>query len=116
MLTVTKGGEQRAYTYNGDGTLVAQTANGVQTHFTQDLAAPLSQILQTTQGGATTSYLYGLERLASVSGSTRTLQLVWRMARGIRAWFVALPMAFIACTCLFLCCFGSSTPIYCGGA
>ena len=52
--------------------LVAQSANGVQTSFTQDLAAPLSQILQTTQGGATTSYLYGLERLASVSGTTRT--------------------------------------------
>ncbi len=49
-----------------------QTANGVQTSFTQDLAASLSQILQTTQGGATTNYLYGLERLASVSGSTKT--------------------------------------------
>ncbi|HZG65252.1 MAG TPA: hypothetical protein VEZ12_00815, partial [Herpetosiphonaceae bacterium] len=34
MLTTTKGSEQRSYTYNGDGVLVAQTANGVQTRLT----------------------------------------------------------------------------------
>ncbi len=72
VLTASTGSQQRSYTSNGDGTLVAQTANGVQTSFTQDLAAPLSQILQTAQGGATTNYLYGLERLASVSGTMRT--------------------------------------------
>lgn len=32
----------------------------------------LSQIIQTTQNGSVTNYLYGLERLASVSGSTKT--------------------------------------------
>jgi RHS repeat-associated protein len=42
------------------------------TRFTQDLASPLTQILQTTQGSATTQYLYALDRLASVSGNTRT--------------------------------------------
>ena len=72
LLTTTAGSTTRSYRYNGDGVLVQQTANGVVTTFTQDLAAPLSQILQTTQGGATTNYLYGLERLASVSGTMRT--------------------------------------------
>ena len=75
LLTVRAGLEQRSSSYNGDGTLVQQSANGVQTSFTQDLAAPLSQILQTTQGGAATNYLYGRERLASGSGSTRTWYL-----------------------------------------
>lgn len=31
------------YSYNGDGTLVAETASGTTTSYTQDLAAPLSQ-------------------------------------------------------------------------
>lgn len=61
-----------SYAYNGDGVLVAQTANSVTTRYTQDLAAPLSQILQISQGSASTHYLYGLERLAALSGSTRT--------------------------------------------
>jgi YD repeat-containing protein len=73
LTSVLKGSETRAYTYNGDGVLVAQTTNGVLTRYTQDLAAPLSQVLQTTQGSATTNYLYGLNRLASVAGSTRIL-------------------------------------------
>jgi len=38
------------YTYNGDGALVYDDA----TRYTQDLATPLSQVLQTTQGSATT--------------------------------------------------------------
>jgi RHS repeat-associated protein len=56
------------YTYNGDGVLVF---DGV-TRYTQDLMSPLSQILQTTQGVTTTTYLYGTDRLATVSGGTRT--------------------------------------------
>jgi len=56
------------YTYNGDGVLVYDGT----TRSTQDLIAPLSQVLQTTQGSATTHYLYGLDRLAAVAGSTRT--------------------------------------------
>jgi RHS repeat-associated protein len=36
------------------------------------LASPLSEVLQTTTGGVTTSYLYGVERLASRNGATRT--------------------------------------------
>jgi RHS repeat-associated protein len=57
-----------AYTYNGDGALV----DDGMTRYTQDLAAPLSQILQTTQGSTTTNYLYGLDRLAAQAGSTKT--------------------------------------------
>jgi hypothetical protein len=47
--------------------------SGVTTRYTQDLAAPLSQVLQTQIGAATrTDYLYGLNRLASLNGSTKT--------------------------------------------
>ena len=71
MLTTTKGSEQRANTSNGDGTLVAQTANGT-TRFTQDLVSPLSQILQTTQGTTTKHYVYGHERLYDQAGIVKT--------------------------------------------
>jgi RHS repeat-associated protein len=57
-----------AYSYNGDGVLVADGTR----RYTQDLASPLSQVLQITQSGITTNYLYGSQRLAAVSGSTRT--------------------------------------------
>jgi RHS repeat-associated protein len=56
------------YTYNGDGALVYDGT----TRYTQDLAAPLTQVLQTIQGSATTNYLYGMDRLAAAAGSTRT--------------------------------------------
>ena len=56
------------YTYNGGWALVDDGA----TRYTQDLAAPLSQLLQTTQGSATTDELYGLDRLAAVAGTSRT--------------------------------------------
>lgn len=71
-LTTTAAGQARTMRYNGDGTLVGQLANGDAITYTQDLASPLSQILQLTQGGATTDYLYGRDRLAFVAGSTRT--------------------------------------------
>src|SRR5207244_2161822 len=56
------------FTYNGDGALVFDGT----TRYTQDLASPLTQVLQMTQGSATTDYVYGTERLAAVAGSTRT--------------------------------------------
>ena len=56
------------YSYNGDGVLVYDGT----TRYTQDLAGPLSQVLQTTQGVTSTHYLYGQERLASVLSGTRT--------------------------------------------
>jgi RHS repeat-associated protein len=61
------------YAYNGDGTLVSQATSGVTTRYTQDLAAPLTQVLQTQVGAAArTDYFYGLGRLASLNGSTKT--------------------------------------------
>jgi len=59
------------YTNNGDGVLVSHTLGGTTTHYIQDLAAPLPQVLQVT-GGATTTYLYGLDRLAEVRSGQRT--------------------------------------------
>ena len=56
-----------SYSYNGDGVLLSDGA----TQYTQDLAAPLSQVLATTDGVTTTDYLYGAERLAAVRGGTR---------------------------------------------
>jgi YD repeat-containing protein len=71
LVMVTAGDQQRANSYNGDGVLIAQTTDGITTRYTQDLAGPLSQVLQTTENGRTTSYLHGLERLGAVNGSTR---------------------------------------------
>jgi PKD repeat protein len=69
--TIARGGT--TYAYNGDGTLVSQATGGVTTRYTQDLAAPLTQVLQTQVGAATrTGYIYGLNRLASLTGSTKT--------------------------------------------
>jgi RHS repeat-associated protein len=48
---------------NGDGTLVRSGT----TNYTQDIATPLSQIL----GDGTTTYVYGMERLYGIAGSTR---------------------------------------------
>jgi hypothetical protein len=52
---------------------VSQATSGVTTRSTQDLAAPLSQVLQTKVGSAAiTDYIYGLNRLASLNGSIKT--------------------------------------------
>ncbi len=55
---------------NADGTLVAQTQGSTTTRYTQDFAAPLSQIFS----DGTQRYVYGTpaERLYGVAGSTRT--------------------------------------------
>jgi RHS repeat-associated protein len=47
---------------------VAQTSGSATTRSAQDLASPLSQVLQI----GTTNYLYGMERLAAQTGSART--------------------------------------------
>jgi RHS repeat-associated protein len=47
--------------------LVAQTSDSTTTRYAQDLASPLSQVLQI----GTTNYLYGMERLAAQTGSAR---------------------------------------------
>ena len=48
------------YQYNGLGERVSQTVNGVNTHFTVDLNAGLSQVLD----DGTNTYLYGVGRIA----------------------------------------------------
>jgi len=64
---------QETYAYNGDGTLVSQTVGLSTMRFTQDIAGPQSEILQAqASSGATTDYLYGLDRLAASSGGART--------------------------------------------
>ncbi len=61
-----------SYSYNGDGVLVAQTQGSTTTRSTQDLVAPLSQILQLTQGTQRTDYVYGHERLMALEGTAQT--------------------------------------------
>jgi len=108
-LTAPSLGQTEAYTYNGDGALVAQAANGAATRYTQDLAtapapsdpssaagtagstggaAPaLTQVLQTTtgtSGGTPTDYLYG------ASGPTGDGRLASTTSgSGTHAWSVA---------------------------
>gem|GEM_PF-5798368 len=57
--------------YNGDGVLVAQTTGSATISYTQDLIAPLSQILS----DGTSQYVYGRDRLFGVAGGTRTWYL-----------------------------------------
>jgi RHS repeat-associated protein len=56
------------YTYNGDGVRVAQEIDGQSTSWVQD-AIGLAQVLIERTDTATTTYLYGLSRLAQVEGS-----------------------------------------------
>jgi RHS repeat-associated protein len=74
LTGTTTTGQSRAYSYNGDGTLVAQTANSTTSNYTQDLAAAQSQILAGTVGMTTTDYLYGQDTapLAALTTGTRT--------------------------------------------
>ena len=39
LRTVTAGSQTRSFSYNGDGVLVQQVANGIATRFAQDLQA-----------------------------------------------------------------------------
>jgi hypothetical protein len=52
--------------------LARQTTTGTTTRSTQDLQAPLSQVLEQTIIGTTTRYQYERERLAAVADSTLT--------------------------------------------
>lgn len=77
VASTMRAGTTTTNAYNGDGTLVSQVAGATTTRYTQDLAAPLSQVLQVI-GASTTSYLYGHERLA-IAGSPRT----WYLSDGL---------------------------------
>ena len=58
------------FTYNGAGDRVARTVDGVETRYTLDPAAGLTQVLQETTAGQTTSYLYGHDLLAQYDSGT----------------------------------------------
>ena len=77
VTSTTRAGTTTTNSYNGDGTLVSQVTGATTTRYTQDLASPLSQVLQTV-GANTTTYLYGLERLA-VNSSPKT----WYISDGL---------------------------------
>jgi YD repeat-containing protein len=74
VTALTRGGTTTTNAYNGDGVLVSQSVGATTTRYTQDLAAPLSQVLQVLGSGSTT-YLYGLDRLAAQAGGTTTWYL-----------------------------------------
>src|SRR6185295_18273919 len=46
-VTITATSQTRQNSYTGDGVLLKQIANGTTTYYIQDLASPLSQVLQT---------------------------------------------------------------------
>ncbi len=75
LTHVTSGGTTTTATSNGNGVLVAAERGTGITHFTQDLAAPLSQVLHQTQGTTTTTVLSGHARLAAVQHGTRSWEL-----------------------------------------
>ncbi|WP_161668727.1 RHS repeat domain-containing protein [Kallotenue papyrolyticum] len=72
LTSTTHNGTSTTHAYNGDGVLVAQTTGSTTTRYTQDLVAPLSQILQTTHGTQRTDYVYGHERLLALHGTAQT--------------------------------------------
>jgi RHS repeat-associated protein len=63
-MRVGAGVDVASYTYNGDGVLVReQNTWGTSAEYAVDLAAPLSQVLQTRLSGSTRNVLYGQGRL-----------------------------------------------------
>ncbi len=71
LKTVTTSAGIFSYTYNGLGDRLSQTANGLTTQYTLDLAGGLTQVLaeNTPQGNVTNTYLYGRERIAQANAS-----------------------------------------------
>ena len=70
LTQVVSGTLTTEFVYNGAGDRVAKTMDGVETRYTLDPAAGLTQILQETTGGQTTSYLYGHDLLAQYDSGT----------------------------------------------
>ncbi|GAB4210947.1 MAG: hypothetical protein OHK0022_44910 [Roseiflexaceae bacterium] len=85
--------QSRTYTYNGAGVLVGETSTGGTTRYVQDLAAPLSQVLQIQQGPSTTRVVYGRERLFATLGGTR----VWFRIKSIEEFrYYQVPFSIIS--------------------
>ena len=70
LTQVVSGTLTTQFTYNGAGDRVAKTVDGVETRYTLDPAAGLTQVLQETTAGQTTGYLYGHDLLAQYDSGT----------------------------------------------
>jgi RHS repeat-associated protein len=70
LTQVVSGTLTTGFTYNGAGDRVAKTVDGVTTAYVLDPAAGLTQVLQETTDGQTTSYLYGHDLLAQYDSGT----------------------------------------------
>ena len=60
LVSVSGVGVAASYAYNGMGDRLSETANGQTTHYTMDLNAGLTQVLQ----DGTNTYLHGAGRVA----------------------------------------------------
>ena len=70
LTQVVSGTLTTGFIYNGAGDRVAKTVDGVETRYTLDPAAGLTQVLQETTDGQATSYLYGADLLAQYDSGT----------------------------------------------
>jgi YD repeat-containing protein len=62
LVSVTQGTDNYGFTYNGQGDRLSQTMNGVPRHYTLDLHAGLTQVLD----DGPNTYLYGTGRLGEL--------------------------------------------------
>ena len=65
LLSVSGVGVAASYAWNGMGDRLSETANGQTTHYTMDLNAGLTQVLQ----DGTNTFLYGAGRVAQYGAS-----------------------------------------------
>jgi RHS repeat-associated protein len=70
LVQIVSGTLTTGFTYNGAGDRVAKIVDGVTSAYVLDPAAGLTQVLQETTGGQTTSYLYGHDLLAQYDSGT----------------------------------------------
>ena len=75
LVQASVGGTASAYTYNGDGLRVSRTVGGTTASYVWDAGSALPVVLQETTGGQTTYYVYGLDLISSVQGTTATYYL-----------------------------------------
>jgi RHS repeat-associated protein len=73
MRTATVSGVTSAFVYNGDGVRVRQVADGTPIDYEVDVAAPLPLVVQ----DGTYSYVYGLDLIAAIDGSSNELYYLY---------------------------------------
>jgi len=72
LVASTVAGVNASYAYNGDGLRISRTEAGVATTYVWDVASGLPKILQDSAGNR---YVYGLDRISRVSGTTEEFYL-----------------------------------------